>query len=95
MTNAGSAASAKILTNYRSYGEVKSNYWKKQSLHDAGTYAESGLGCCTKSANYTIDNDDIDRNQNELRASGQSNAKSQKPYSIRGNTLRFYMTYIV
>src|SRR4029077_19913107 len=75
MTNAVSSASAKILTNYRRYGEAKSNYRKKQCLHDAGTYSESGLRCCTKPANYTIDNDNIDRNQNELRACRQSNAK--------------------
>ena len=95
MTNALSSASAKILTNYRSYGEAQSNYWKKQCLHDAGTYAESGLGCFAKATNYTIDDDNTDRNQNDSGASGQSNAKSQKPYSIRGNALRFYMTYIV
>ena len=48
MPNAISAASAKILTNYRSYGKAQGNYWKKQYLHDAGTYSESGLGGCTK-----------------------------------------------
>jgi hypothetical protein len=29
MANAVTAASAKILANYRSYGKAKSNYWKK------------------------------------------------------------------
>src|SRR6266478_738497 len=70
MTNAVSSASAKILPNYRSYGEAKSNYWKKGCLHNAGTYSEAGLSCCAKAANYTVNDDNIDRKQNELRASG-------------------------
>lgn len=62
MTNAITAASAKILTDYRSYGKAQGNYRKKQCLHDAGTHSESGLGCRAEATNYTIDDYDINRN---------------------------------
>src|SRR5205823_10980693 len=81
MSNAITAATAKILTNYRRYGKAKSNYWKKQCLHDAGTYSEAGLGSCAEASNYSIDDYDVDRHQNELGASRQSNAKQAIPNS--------------
>src|SRR5205085_10757731 len=81
MPDAIAAAATKVLTNYRTYGKAKSNYWKKQCLHDASTYSESGLGSCAEASNYSIDDYDVDRHQNELGASRQSNAKQAIPNS--------------